>query len=162
MTNKDGNGGVGRAKSQHKKRVMIESFRQTGNVLLSAHATGIARRTHYRWLEADDKYKRDFNEATEDACDLLEAEATRRAIKGVNEPVYQGGELVGTITKYSDVLLMFLLNGRRPNVFRNRVEHLGEVHVEHDVVLTVEFDDRSALPKQVQNLLDRGGAPNGS
>lgn len=49
---------------------------------------------------------------------MLEQEAYRRAVEGVEEPVYQGGELVGTVRRYSDKLLEFLLRGRRPQVYR--------------------------------------------
>ncbi len=37
----------------------------------------------------------------------------RRAVDGVDEPVYQGGKKVGSITRYSDTLLIFLLKANR-------------------------------------------------
>ena len=54
----------------------------------------------------------------------MEREAYRRAVKGVEKPVYRGGQLVGTIREYSDSLLMFLLRARRPELYRDhsRVE----------------------------------------
>jgi hypothetical protein len=59
------------------------------------------------------------------AADKLESEARRRAIEGVEEPVYQGGQLVGTRMVYSDSLLALLLKGRRKKVFAERVETTG-------------------------------------
>ena len=54
-------------------------------------------------------------------------EAYRRAVLGVAEPVYQGGELVGTVQRYSDRLLEFLIRGRRPQTYRDntRLEVTG-------------------------------------
>ena len=48
------------------------------------------------------------------ARDNLEAEAYRRAVEGVERPVYQGGRLVGTVREYSDSLLTIMLRARHP------------------------------------------------
>ena len=70
-----------------------------------------------------------FEDAMEEAADLLESEARRRAHDGVEEPVFgslggnQGSGEVGRIRKYSDTLLIFLLKGARPDKYRERQEH---------------------------------------
>lgn len=112
-----------------RKRSFIAAFSETGNVSLAAKAAGIGRRTHYDWMTDDPKYAASFRDARETAGDLLEAEARRRAAEGVEEPVYQGGKRVGTIRRYSDTLLIFLLKGARPEVYRERyeVQHAGEI-----------------------------------
>jgi hypothetical protein len=61
-------------------------------------------------------------EAYSRACDArdipqLEDEAFRRAVTGVDKPVFQKGECVGFIREYSDNLLTLLLRCRRPEVF---------------------------------------------
>jgi len=56
-------------------------------------------------------------EARETVTDLLEAEARKRAIEGVTEPVYHQDKVVGTIQKYSDSLLMFLLQAAFPEKY---------------------------------------------
>ena len=67
-----------------------------------------------------------FEEASEDAADSLEAEARRRAVEGVEEPVgWYKGQAGGVVRKYSDTLLIFLLKGRRPELYRERFEHSG-------------------------------------
>ena len=38
----------------------------------------------------------------------------------VDKPVHYKGERVDTIREYSDALLMFLLRGHRPNIYRER------------------------------------------
>jgi hypothetical protein len=42
---------------------------------------------------------------------------------GTLKPVYQGGKKVGAVREYSDTLLMFLLNGGRPEKYKHRIDH---------------------------------------
>ena len=72
-------------------------------------------------------FRADWDEALEEARELLEAEARRRAAIGVDEPVFYKGKVVGHIRKYSDNLLMFLLKAHWPEKFRDNyaVEHSG-------------------------------------
>lgn len=62
-----------------------------------------------------------MDEAIEQGSDILEAEAWRRAVEGVEEPVYQGGKEVGRIQRYSDTLMVLLLKGHKPQKFRERI-----------------------------------------
>jgi hypothetical protein len=108
-----------------KKRAFLAALAQLGNVTAAAEHVGVARRTHYDWLEGDDAegtYAAAVREAIDQAGDLLEKEARRRAVEGVEKPVYQGGNKVGTIQEYSDVLLIFLLKGARPAKYRERYD----------------------------------------
>jgi len=50
----------------------------------------------------------------EAAVAALEAEAVRRALQGVSEPVFHQGRECGSRVKHSDTLLMFLLKTLRP------------------------------------------------
>ena len=63
----------------------------------------------------------------ETAVALLEGEARRRALHGREEPVFHQGEEVARVTKYSDNLLMFLLKGLKPEMYREtrRLEPTG-------------------------------------
>ncbi len=109
-----------------KKKAFLAAFRATGNVRLACEAAEVGRSSHYRWLEADAAYEEAFDLAKEDAADILEAEATRRAVEGVEEPTgWYKGEPGGFIRRYSDTLLIFLLKGLRPEVYRERVEVRG-------------------------------------
>lgn len=105
-----------------KKEEFLATFRKTGNVTFAATQVGIARNTHYHCWMKDEKYAEAFASAREEAVDLLELEARRRAIAGVEEPVFYKGAVVGQIRKYSDVLLIFLLKGNRPEKYRDRTE----------------------------------------
>jgi hypothetical protein len=102
------------------------------------HATRQTSTAFQRWYElraSDEKFAAAWADAIEQGTQALEDEARRRAVDGVDEPVFQKGELVGHVRRYSDNLLMFLLRGRRPTVYRNgaAVEvNIPAVHVEPD------------------------------
>lgn len=115
-----------------KKRAFLLAYAQLGTITHAARAAQIARRTHYDWLEEVDeegkpteqaeRYRAALDDAHQQGCENLEREAIRRAVDGVDEPVYQKGERVGTIRKYSDVLLIFMLKGAKPEKYRERFE----------------------------------------
>ena len=91
--------------------------------------------------------------ANEESADRLELEARRRAVEGVDEPVFYQGVEVGTVRKYSDALLQFLLKARRPDVFRERVEHSGAV-----LVGVVEIPSDRERAETVLSILEETGA----
>ena len=91
----------------------------------AAAAAGVDRSTVFRRRQDDAEFAKAVDEAIDMAADKLEREARRRAIEGTEEPVYQGGQLVGTKTVYSDSLLALLLKGRRKKVFAERIEQTG-------------------------------------
>ena len=66
-----------------------------------------------RAREKDEQFGKDWHaaclEGARSRLSELETEAWRRAVKGTKKPVYQGGKKVGTITEYSNTLLMFLI-----------------------------------------------------
>ena len=75
-----------------------------------------------------------WEEAEERAVDRLEAEAWRRAVDGVPEPLVSSGKVVRdddgqplAIRRYSDTLMLALLKARRPEKFKDRAV------VEHDI-----------------------------
>ena len=87
----------------------LEIFRQTGNVRLSADGAGIDRDTAYRRRQRDRRFAEAWAQTEQDAIDVLEAEARRRALTT------------------SDTLLIFLLKAHRPDRYRepSRVELTG-------------------------------------
>jgi hypothetical protein len=94
----------------------------TGNVTAACAQAEVGKTQVYEWRKTDIDFRFEWDEALENAADLLEAEAWRRAVQGTERPIYQGGQLVGTVREYSDSLLMFLLRAGRPHKFRERVE----------------------------------------
>jgi hypothetical protein len=90
-----------------KQRLFLEAYAEHANVILSAHAAGVDRTTVYKWLEHDEDFSFAFNQAKEDAKDVLRAEIYRRGKEGWDESVYEAGVLMKTVRKYSDTLLIF-------------------------------------------------------
>jgi len=58
---------------------------------------------------------------------MAEDELMRRAVEGVDRPLYHRGALVDNIKEYSDQLLMLMLRAEDPDKYadRQRVEHQG-------------------------------------
>jgi hypothetical protein len=100
-----------------KKAAFLAAFALTGNVTDACKLSEVPRRTHYDWLTADGGYVEAFAEAKKEAIDHLEREAVRRAVEGVEEPVFYQGMVCGAIRKYSDTLLIFLLKGANPQKY---------------------------------------------
>ena len=85
------------------------------------HAAALTTHAFQRWYElraADEEFAESWAQAVEQGTQALEDEARRRAVDGWEEPVFQQGELAGTVRKYSDQLLTLLLRGRRPAMYR--------------------------------------------
>ena len=111
---------VNRPKSTPKKRArrreagewmpaFLVALRNSANVRAACQKAGIDRKTAYNHRDKSDEFRRQWQEALEDACDILEAEAWTRA------------------REKSDLLLIFLLKAHRPAKYREttRLEHSG-------------------------------------
>jgi len=134
-----------------KKIAFLAAFAQTGNIRRAAESSGCSRAAHYKWLDGAE-YAKAFAVAQEEAADRLEEEARRRAVEGLRRYKFHQGLPVmdpetGTAYiehEYSDVLLMFLLKGARPDKFAQRIK--AEATTSPD-----EFD-----PGRLQLLRDAG------
>jgi hypothetical protein len=101
-----------------KKARFLQALAETGYVLKACQLASIHRRLSYQWKEEDPVFAQQWKEALEAYYDMMEAEADRRAVEGTLKPVFWRGEEVGAIREYSDTLLMFRLNGLRPERYR--------------------------------------------
>ena len=90
--------------------LFIERLRDSGNVRMSCEASGLPRSTAYYWRDRFVTFRNEWDDAMEDACDILEATAWQRAVK-----------------EGSDRLLMFLLKAHRREKYSDRVEVQSEV-----------------------------------
>jgi len=84
----------------------------SGTVTAACRGSGVGHSTHYHWLQHDPAYAQRFKQSELEAIDVCETEARRRAIVGVDEPVFYQGRHVGAVRKYSDTLLMFNSRGQ--------------------------------------------------
>ena len=113
------------------KPAFLEVLRETGNVTLAVQHVGQSRNQVHDVRQRSKRFAAQWDDALEDATDLLEAEARRRAFTGIDKPVFFKGEVVASIKKYSDPLLMFLLEAYDPQMFRDggKVEQPGAIDV---------------------------------
>ncbi len=137
-----------------QQRAFLAAFRNTGNVRLACEAANVGRSSHYRWLNRDPAYREAFAVAKEEVADLLEAEAYRRAVEGVEKPVgWYKGKPGGYVREYSDTLLIFLLKGLRPEKYGDRVEVRGALANLDLNLLPDEAIDRIADGEPVMAVL---------
>lgn len=124
-----------------KRSTFLNVLKETGNVSEAAREVGLSRRTAYNLRESDEEFAKAWDEAVDTGIDYLEEEARRRAYKGVAEPVFYQGMECGTVQKYSDTLMIFLLKANRPDKYKDRVanEHTGKDGGAIENKWTVEF-----------------------
>jgi hypothetical protein len=148
------------------KALACKAMATGATVTEAARVAGVDRTTIYSHLDSDPAFAKAFDDATEQGTDVIEGEATRRAVNGVEKPViYQGmPTLIGydangkpcdtkdprcvrceffTVREPSDTLAIFLLKGRRPHKFRDNVDVKvsGKVNQTHSVDLSNLTDD---------------------
>ena len=104
-----------RARQEH----FLKALAQTGNVTKAVEIAGTSRSRVYELRRTDSAFAAAWDEAEETAADAIEAEARRRAIEGVQEPLVSAGRIVRdddgqpiSIRRYSDNLLLALLKHR--------------------------------------------------
>lgn len=124
---------------QHKK-ALLAAFAQSGNLSASCLRCGVGRQTHYDWIRDDPEYVEAFAVARKQASEFLEDVATSRATDGWEEPVWYEGHQCGTVRKFSDTLLIFLMKGNNPEKFRERfdVKHDGKIETTHKFIKGVD------------------------
>jgi hypothetical protein len=94
--------------------MFLTAYEKTASVLAAAEQAEIDRTLVYYWQEHDEQFSFAFNIADNAANMRIEAEIRRRAIEGWEEPLVSAGKRIGTVRKYSDVLLMFYAKRRMP------------------------------------------------
>lgn len=128
-------------------RAFLASLSEQGNIRLACESEGVKidRSTAYRLRESDPAFAAAWAAALDQAADLLEEEARRRAYEGLRRVKFDRGrpimvpvvgadglivrdadgnaELVPYVEhEYSDTLLIFLLKGVRPEKYRQRMD----------------------------------------
>jgi hypothetical protein len=105
----------------------LKALAETGNITAAVLLAGTSRTRVYELRKVDEAFRAGWDEAENTASDRLEAEAWRRAVDGVQEPLVSAGKIVRdddgnpiAIRRYSDAILTLLLKARRPEKFRER------------------------------------------
>lgn len=105
-----------------RKRAFLAAFTKLPFITKAARIADIYPRAHYRWVQNDPVYASVFDLLRAEAVETLEAEATRRAVEGWDEPVYgkdaDGNPcVVGYKRRFSDDLLKFRLKAEAPEKY---------------------------------------------
>jgi hypothetical protein len=116
-------------RTPEKREAFLTALAESGNVAEASRQTGIARNALYLWKKDDAEFSAEWEAALVAGGEHLEEEAIRRARNGWDEPAWYKGEQIGTVRKYSDTLLIFLLKGLTPEKYgdRQRVELFGSL-----------------------------------
>lgn len=117
------------ADQKAQDRKFLETYARTGDICAAARSAKISLAAHHQRLETDPAYRKAFEAAQQQAVDLLEAEAFRRALAG------------------SDELLMFLLRAWLPDRYREQTIY------EHSGANTFSDIDRSSARGVVRRLI---------
>lgn len=101
--------------AERKKQIFLSILAQTGKVIDAAKAVGYYDSAEmYKHRREDEEFAEAWDLALKAAGDVIEAEAIRRAVQGVQKPVFYKGQVVGYETQYSDGILTTLLKGHKP------------------------------------------------
>lgn len=131
--------------AKKKRKVFLSVLAKTGRVSEAARAVGYtdtATLQHFR--RNDEEFAEAWEYALEAAAHVLEEEAIRRATEGVLEPVYYKGAVAGYKTNYSDTLLMFILRGLKPGVYREN-QRGGDTNINFGIAvlpMTAQSDEQ--------------------
>ena len=104
------------------KPAFLATLKSTANVSRSASEAGVSRQMAYKERETSEHFRAAWDDAIEEGLDYLEEEARRRAYEGTLKPVFNRGMLAGHVREFSDTLTIFLLKGRRPQVYGDRLK----------------------------------------
>jgi hypothetical protein len=133
--------------TRERQEWFLKALAETGIVSAAVEIAGTSRTRVYELRKRNPGFAAGWEEAEERAADALEAEAWRRAVDGVQEPLVSGGKVVRdddgrpiAIRRYSDALMIALLKARRPDRFKDRAV------VEHDI--TDNLADRLEAARQ--------------
>lgn len=107
-----------RKKSVAARRAdFLKRLRASLNVTDAARRAGIGTTTVYRHRNTNARFREEWDAALSAAVDDVESNALKRAIEGIEKPVFYRGQQVGSVRVYSDALAMFMLKAKRPEIY---------------------------------------------
>lgn len=115
-------------RTKRRDEKFFKALSEGCGVTRSAACAGYSRRAVYYYRDDDQEFAERWEDAIQKHIEVLETEADRRAVEGVEEPVYYQGAECGRVKKFSDTLLMFRLKKLDPS-YRERFDltHTGEI-----------------------------------
>ena len=124
-------------------KAILDASSKIGSVTPAATAAGVTRQAVYMRNERDPKFRARYKEALAESTERMEAIAVVRATQQATP---------------SDILLMFLLKGRKPEVYRERhdIQHTGAGGGPIGVTFSPEDREQlgSALEKRIAQRME--------
>jgi hypothetical protein len=96
-------GGNRTVRTPKKRAALIVGLASGMTVSAACESAKVSKVTYYQWRKDDPGFNQECLDAIDAGVDLLEEEAVRRARAG------------------SDLLMIFLLKGRRPDIYNRKV-----------------------------------------
>jgi hypothetical protein len=103
------------------KATYVRVLRKKGSHRVAQAYAGVSRTKVMMWRDTDAAFDTAVKAAWETVVDELEGAVMGRAIHGYEEPVYQGGEMVGTRMKHDPSIQIFMLKTNRPEKYGDKV-----------------------------------------
>ena len=100
-----------------RQQAFLDAYRVHGKVKPAAEQAGCSRELHYGAMRTSETYRDEFALVQQRLADELEEEMWQRAVYGVKIPKFYRGEIIGYDIRYSDVLLMRLMEANDPEKF---------------------------------------------
>lgn len=136
-------------RTARRETAVLDALSEGASLKAAAVAAGVRPVTLATWQASDASFAAAIAIATEAGADALEDEALRRAVDGVNEPVFYRGERIGTARKYSGTLLMFLLKSRRPEIYGTVAQKKASQDSAEDAAAHDAADDLGATVRDL-------------
>ena len=121
MTRRRGWGTVTEAVTPERIETFLTCLAETGNITVACKEANLSQSTIYRKRTKEVEFAKLMEEARMSASDLLEQEAHRRGVIGVERPSMHGGRQVGMVREYSDRMLELLLKANNPDKFNDKL-----------------------------------------
>lgn len=109
-------------KTKARLRAILSALEAGATYAEAARVAQISYSTIRYWRQKDEDFAEACKVAFEAGTDLIETEARRRAVEGVEKPVgfHQGRHTGLYVRDYSDSLLVLLLKARRPEMYKDQ------------------------------------------
>ena len=123
---------------EDKLVTFLESLAECGNVGDACRDAQISRKTVHK-ARQNTEFEKLYQQHLDLGISAIEDEATKRATVGTLEPVFWKGRRVASVRKKSDLLLMFVLKARRPELYRDNYSQPAQEY----------NDDQTESPREV-------------
>lgn len=125
----------------------LNVLEKVGIIAEACRQSKISTSVYYSRYNKSEKFRRLVDEAMMNSTQILRDEAMKRAVYGVEKPIWYKGVRVGTDKVYSDSLLLALLKSRDPS-FKEEVKNININSTVIDPTPTDNFESMRKLLSQ--------------